>query len=251
LTIPEDGVKSNVESEIRPAPFDNTRIYPEASALSRRLVMGLLCLLLAVFPRPSAAGIFIVHDTTELFNALTAASRNGEEDTFWVMGGVYHLTRPLEYIPVSTEDYPITIGGTPAEKPILDGDHRTSILEIDYWVGLGQAGDSNADITISDMIFRNADGTLWSSSGHGFGALRIATHKADVWVQGCEFYSNHAPIPSMTCPPKTGPGCMLEFKPGSQPGGEVGDDEEEIQGRGDHPEAARGGGRGWPGSRDG
>ena len=130
------------------------------------------------------AAIFDVTNVTELQSALTTAQSNGQEDTINLAPGTYTLSSRLDYLPVQSENYSLTIQGAGAWATILDGGNSTSILRI----GNGAVSDgTSASVTIRGVTFQNGN----ESSMEG-GALYIGNPYAQTTIEDSVFQNNTA-----------------------------------------------------------
>ncbi len=153
------------------------------------MALGVLLLFLLAAPLGALSATFNVNTIAGFQDALTAASANGENDTINVAGGTYNLSTPLNF--ESYENYPVTISGAGAGATILDGGHRTLILNM-------LTSEADADITIQGLTFRNGNNSLTDFGG----GLNIVTASAVVCLENLQIIDNAA----NRTPPTSGSG---------------------------------------------
>ncbi|MBD3392119.1 MAG: hypothetical protein GF418_08580 [Chitinivibrionales bacterium] len=136
-----------------------------------------------------------VIDGVMLQVALSAAASNGSPDIINIGEGtidVSQLSQALYYVPegkpdpMPEETYPIWIIGAGKNKTILDGGGEINILTIST---ADLRDDMGASVRVTGIGFRNARNPGTST----FGALAIATGKADIMVDECSFFNCHGP----------------------------------------------------------
>ncbi len=131
------------------------------------------------------AADFYVSNVGEFQAALDTARNNAQADTIHVESGTYNISTTLTYNPTVGEDSnALTIQGEGADSTILDGGGSVKVMYIDT---SALFDDSDADIAISGMTFRNAD-TDNDNEGAG---LRVVTKSAEITVENSTFTSNH------------------------------------------------------------
>lgn len=146
--------------------------------------------------------------------ALSQARNNGEDDTIYLLKGIYTVQSTYIYIPSSAEHNSLTISGAPAtsrEEVILDGQSNRRILWItdnqDYgyisevilkgftvrngrpYIGAGSGGGIfihlfNYNVTISNIIAHNNQ-----AENYGGGIYVGSTH--NVTIENCLIFNNH------------------------------------------------------------
>ncbi len=117
--------------------------------------------------------------------ALNIAQDNNQADTIHAASGTYDLLSSLIYKPASGEGNALTILGAGSESTILDGTNTNYIYYISDIMHINThalSDDSNADITIRGMTFRNAQ---------MYGGLDVFTSSADISVEDSIFSGNH------------------------------------------------------------
>ena len=136
--------------------------------------------------RVTQAADFTVSTVTEFQNALDLAQSNGQSDTIRVAAGNYSLSTPLRYS-CNDGDGQLTITAVnPSTPPVLDGEAATRLLYLDNDADNDQTGDSQADITIRNLILHNGH---YASYG---GGLLLRTGEADIVISSCVFSDNRA-----------------------------------------------------------
>jgi hypothetical protein len=137
----------------------------------------------------SLAAIFNVTDEMELRDALDTAAMNNEGDGIIIAGGTYNTDgSSFSYVPIATEDFPLTIVGVGEELTILDGGGVDRVLKID---ADGVTEDNNSDIDISDLTIQNGNSV---ESGAGLfirvGDNLVEPGDPEVTIENCKFVNN-------------------------------------------------------------
>ncbi len=129
-------------------------------------------------PSLLGAQVFNVSTPAEFQDALTTAETNGEDDVINVQADM-NITSTLTY--EGKEGHTLTINGN---GHTLDGGGSVRIMRISTSIWL--ADDSNSDITVQNLTFRNGN-----VSGSG-GGLYVWTDSADIAIKDCTFIGNSA-----------------------------------------------------------
>jgi hypothetical protein len=124
-------LSKEAQSECGPGVFEGPAEEIQKEGKMRKIasyVMVVLCFFM--FSRAEAA-VFNVTNIAELQNALIIAKSNGQDDTINLAPGTYTLSSGLEYQPVESENFSLTIQGAGAWATILDGGGSSSKLRIE------------------------------------------------------------------------------------------------------------------------
>ncbi len=137
-----------------------------------------------------------VSSVQELQQALSQAARNKEADFIMLAAGTYDFSKNsfwLEYRPEGApkppEKYPLTIMGAGVDQTIFDGGGQMGFLYIsnDRLRDENQQNDSGADITISNLTFKDS-GPL--------APLMISTIDASITVNNVKSVAEECGLPS-------------------------------------------------------
>ncbi len=144
---------------------------------ARLLLLPLFYFLHFFLPSLLGAQVFNVSTPAEFQDDLITAQTNGEDDVINVQADM-NITSTLTY--TGEQGHTLTINGNGHS---LDGGGSAQIMYINT---TGLANDTNADITIQNLIFKN--GKADSSNG---GGLYINTN-SKITIKGCTFNGNTA-----------------------------------------------------------
>ena len=157
----------------------------------RNIGVSFLFLLVAGLARTAQAAEVLVRNASELREALISAQENGESDVIILAAGNYYFEAAIggesqrwaAFAHGSTDS--LTIMGEPgttARDVVLDGGHRSFVLDIHgtgYWTG-----EATAEINIIGLTLQNGYGPYQA------GGLSIETSDHDVTIRDCIIRDN-------------------------------------------------------------
>ena len=143
------------------------------------IVLVIALTILTIHSSPAAE--FTVTTVTELRNALTTASSNGEDDIITVATGTYNVTSVLYYSPQDGDGILKIVAQNFRALPLLDGSSSSGrIMVLRNNTDQNNPNDSGADIIVEGMVFRNGS----------HGGLSIFTQMAGIQMSKCLFMNN-------------------------------------------------------------
>lgn len=165
----------------------------------KRIITGVAVLAILFSFQPAFADNWTVSPNSDtdcsdndctLQNVLSLAAGNGVPDTITLAEGEYlNIPDGHKYFPGQLENQPLTIQGAGIGKTILLGDEPqagqfSQILFIDTYVNTSLTNDSNVEITLSGITFRNGN------TDQAGGAVKILVNDAMVSIDNCSFEGN-------------------------------------------------------------
>jgi len=128
--------------------------------------------------------------TCDFTSALSFTASNSENDVINLPAGTYTITATLTYLTDNGDNgHTLTIQGAGAGATILDGGNAVQIMNINTDIS-GDGGDTNGDITIQGITFRNGSSDVQVSPGGG--GLLVFTTSANLTLSDNTFSGNHA-----------------------------------------------------------
>lgn len=147
-----------------------------------------------VIPTTAWSATFYVANESDLEGALDTAQQNGEDDTIIIAAGTYDVSGGIAvYVAKSTgdvENFALTIEGAGSGQTILDGGTKARGLRI--ITSTGVLNDSNANIVIRGITFKNGLATDKPDVSFNGGGLYIRTLHGNITIENTAFENNEA-----------------------------------------------------------